>query len=72
MANERIPIGKQCGAIRMLINAADRGAKFKPSEVKHYKAQWEAAFDSLIWLQLNEEKIKEALRHGSSNNGKQD
>lgn len=66
MSSDRVPIGKQCGAIRILINAADRGAKFKPSEVKHYKEQWEAAFESLIWLQLNEEKIKKALRDGKS------
>lgn len=61
-----IPIGKQCSAVRILINAAERGTKFKTSECKHFKAQWEAAFDTLIWLQLNEDKIKKALRNGQS------
>lgn len=65
MPNEPIPIGKQCAAVRILINAAARGTKFKPSEIKFFEDKWEAAFESLMWLQLNEEKIKKALRDGS-------
>lgn len=67
-----VPIGKQCSAVRILINAAERGAKFKPTEVKFFREQWEAAFETLIWLQLNEKKIKEALRHELPSSGKQD
>lgn len=72
MSNDPVPIGKQCSSVRILINAAERGTKFKPSEVKFFKQQWEAAFESLIWLQLNEKKIKEALRHELHRSGDKD
>lgn len=63
---DRVSIDKQISALNTLINAVQRGEKFKPSEVKYMLPRWLAASDSLSWLSANEKKIKEALRDGQS------
>lgn len=61
----KIPIGKQCSSIRLLIRAAESHPKMRKAELDHMKPQWEAALESLTWLALNEEKIKKALSDAS-------
>jgi len=58
----KVPIGKQCTAIRILIGAVERGMKMKPSEIRHIKPHYEAAFETLLWFSVNEVEVKEALR----------
>jgi len=61
-----IPLKKQITALRILINTVERGQKFKPSEVNYYKEQWEAAYETMMWLEKNDEAIKRALGHEKS------
>lgn len=63
---KKIPIGKQCSSLHVLIRSAETGIKLKKSEVDYLRPHWMAAYESLTWLALNERKIKEALRHAGS------
>lgn len=54
-------ISQQYSAISTLIVATKRQEKFKQSEIAFLEPKWEAALNSLYWLQQNEKAIKAAL-----------